>query len=123
MSLKRRALVAAALSALLVPHGSALAHAMLERASPAVGSTVAAAPKEVVLFFSSSLEPVFSNIEVRDADGAPMQTGKATVDSKQPAQMRVPLKALAAGTYRVIWRVLSVDSHRSQGDFRFTVGK
>ena len=38
------------------------------------------------------------------------------------AQLRVPLKAMPPGTYKVIWRVLSVDTHRAQGDFTFRVG-
>jgi methionine-rich copper-binding protein CopC len=36
--------------------------------------------------------------------------------------MRVPLKHLAPGTYKVFWKVLSVDTHRSQGSFSFSVG-
>ena len=100
----------------------ALAHAALDRATPAVGSTVTAAPAEVVLWFTDDLEPAFSSIEVRNAAGAAMQAGKASVDPRQRTQLRVPLKPLAPGTYKVIWRVLSVDTHRAQGDFSFRVG-
>ena len=53
--------------ALLVAPAAASAHAMLDHASPAVGSTVAAAPKELVLSFTEKLEPKFSSIEVRNA--------------------------------------------------------
>jgi len=35
--------------------------------------------------------------------------------------MQVPLKAIGAGTYRVNWRALSVDTHRTQGNFSFKV--
>ncbi|MFZ0103951.1 MAG: copper resistance protein CopC [Pseudolabrys sp.] len=35
--------------------------------------------------------------------------------------MRVPLKTLPKGTYKVLWHVLSVDTHRTQGDFSFRV--
>jgi len=100
----------------------AFAHAHLDRASPAVGSTVNPAPKEIVLWFTNQLEPAFSNIEVRNENGAPVQAGKASVDRRDRTQLRVPLKALSAGTYKVIWRVLSVDTHRTQGDFSFRVG-
>jgi copper resistance protein C len=100
----------------------AFAHAHLDRASPAVGSTVSPAPKEVVLWFTNQLEPTFSSIEVRDEKGAPVQAGKASVDRRDRTQLRVPLKALSPGTYKVIWRVLSVDTHRTQGDFSFRVG-
>lgn len=97
------------------------AHAMLDHAQPAVGSTVAA-PKSVTLWFTESLEPAFSTIEVRNAQGASVQAGKATVDAADRTELRVPLKALPPGTYKVIWRVLSVDTHRTQGDFTFKVG-
>ena len=35
--------------------------------------------------------------------------------------MQVPLKAIGAGTYRVNWRALSGDTHRTQGSFSFKV--
>jgi hypothetical protein len=107
---------------LLAAPAAAFAHAHLDHASPAVGNTVASAPKEVVLWFTESLEPAFSTADVRDAQGKPVQAGKARVDKANPAQMRVPLTALKPGTYRVFWRVLSVDTHRTQGDFSFRVG-
>ena len=98
------------------------AHTHLDRASPAAGSTTTQAPTEVVLWFTSDLEPAFSTIEVRSMNGAAVQAGKAVVDPKQRSHMRVPLKSLPPGTYKVIWRVLSVDTHRSQGNFTFRVG-
>ena len=100
----------------------ALAHAMLDRAMPPVGSSQATAPREVVLSFTGALEPAFSTIEVRDASGAMVSSGKAQVDAKQRTHLRVPLKPLAPGTYKVIWRVMSVDTHRTQGEFTFKVG-
>jgi methionine-rich copper-binding protein CopC len=120
--MKYLAVVIATLSVVVLASAPAHAHGHLERATPAVGSTVAQAPKEVVLVFSSKLEPAFSSIEVRSMTGAAMQAGKAAFDPGDGTQMRVPLKPLAPGTYKVIWRVLSVDTHRTQGDFTFKVG-
>lgn len=102
--------------------GSALAHAHLDHAAPRVGSTVSQPPKEVVLWFTEKLEPAFSSIEVRDAKGAVVSAGKATVIGDR-TQLRVPLKSLSQGSYKVIWRVLSVDTHRTEGDFTFSVRK
>ena len=110
-----------AVIALLALPGAALAHAMLDRAMPPVGSTVASSPKEIVLSFTEPVEPAFSSIEVRSEAGAAMQDGKASVGAKR-TQLRVALKALPPGSYTVIWRVLSVDTHRTQGDFTFHVG-
>ncbi|MGH6665296.1 MAG: copper resistance CopC family protein [Pseudolabrys sp.] len=98
----------------------ALAHAMLDHASPKVGSSSPTAPHQVVLWFTENLEPAFSRIEVRNASGALVSSGKARLGAKN--ELRVALKALPPGTYKVIWRVLSVDTHRTQGDFSFRVG-
>lgn len=115
-------IIVAAIPMLFTAAAPASAHAHLERANPKVGSTVATAPKEVVLWFSEKLEPAFSTVEVRDAKGAAVQSGKATVTGDR-TELHVRLKSLGAGTYKVLWRVLSVDTHRTQGDFSFTVGK
>lgn len=96
-------------------------HAMLDHASPRVGSNNSSAPREVVLWFTEAIEPLFSNIEVRDDKGARVDAGKASRGG-DGTQLRVSLKALKPGTYRVQWRVLSVDTHRTQGDFTFSVG-
>ena len=110
-----------ALSVLSFPT-AALAHAHLDHASPAVGSTVASAPKELTISFTEKLEPKFSSIEVQNDKGAAMQAGKATLGDA-PTELRVALKPLPPGTYKVIWRVLSVDTHRTNGSFTFRVGQ
>ena len=118
----RRMIAAAALclAAALAPL-PALAHAHLDRAMPAPTSVQATAPKEVVIWFTEALEAKFSTIEVRDGKGAVVTSGAAALVPGNTAQLRVPLKALTPGSYKVIWRVLSVDTHRSKGEFSFKV--
>jgi methionine-rich copper-binding protein CopC len=99
---------------------TAFAHAMLDHASPKVGSSSPTAPHEVALWFTENLEPAFSTIEVRNESGALVSSGKAHLGAGN--ELRVGLKALGPGTYKVRWRVLSVDTHRTQGDFSFRVG-
>jgi methionine-rich copper-binding protein CopC len=113
--------IATGIGLILLP-AVAFAHAHLDHASPAIGSTVPQAPKEVSLWFTEALEAKFSTIEVRDAQGAAVQAGPAALAGDNTAQLRVPLKPLKPGTYKVIWRVLSVDTHRTQGNFTFRVG-
>ena len=102
---------------------AATAHAHLDHATPAAGSTVAQSPKEISLWFTEALEAKFSTVEVRDAQGRPVQAGSATLARDNTAQLRVPLKPLPPGTYKVIWRVLSVDTHVTEGDFTFSVAR
>jgi hypothetical protein len=103
-------------AALTLATQPAFAHAMLEHATPSAGSTVTA-PKEVVLQYSESLEPTFSTAEVHGADGA-SASDKAEV---KDTTMRVKLKPLAPGRYTVIWHAVSVDTHRTAGQYSFTV--
>jgi methionine-rich copper-binding protein CopC len=109
------------LSLLAIAFGSvaADAHAVLDRASPAVGSTVASAPREVSLTFSQNLEAAFSSIQVTDASGTRVDQGKPQISGNT---MRIGLKSLSQGTYRVRWQALSVDTHKTEGSFTFTVG-
>lgn len=113
--------IATILAAILLP-AAAHAHAFLDHASPKVGSTVGTAPRELLLWFTEKLEPTFSTVEVRNAQGA-VVSSKAQVAGSDGTELRVPLKPVPAGTYQVIWRVLSVDTHRTQGNFTFHVGQ
>jgi methionine-rich copper-binding protein CopC len=112
--------IAASIALFLALSGSAFAHAHLDHASPKVGSSVSPAPREIVLWFTEKLESAFSTIEVRNEQGAAMQEGKAAVSGER-TQLRVSLKSLPPGTYKVIWQVMSLDTHRTQGDFTFRV--
>jgi copper resistance protein C len=119
--MKNPAKIAIVLIAILLPV-AAHAHAFLDHASSRVGSTVAIAPRELLLWFTEKLEPAFSTVEVRNEQGVAVQSGKARVDGGDGTELRVSLRALPPGTYQVIWRVLSVDTHRTQGSFTFRVG-
>ena len=99
---------------------AAEAHAFLDRASPAVGSTVHTSPTEVRIQYTEELEPAYSTAHVEDASGATVST-TAHVDSRERQVLIVPLGALKPGRYKVIWKVLSVDTHVTNGTFTFTV--
>jgi methionine-rich copper-binding protein CopC len=113
----RRIVVSLLLAALGI--GAAQAHAFLDHASPLVGSTAPSAPHEVALTFTQNLEPAFSSVQVTDASGARVDSGKASVSG---STMSVGLKSLSPGTYHVHWRALSVDTHTTEGNFSFRVG-
>jgi len=99
---------------------AARAHAFLDHAEPRVGGTVPTAPRELTLSYNQNLEPAFSNVEVSDANGKRVDLGKPSISG---AVMRVGLKPLSPGTYRVRWHVLSVDTHTTEGSFTFHVGQ
>jgi methionine-rich copper-binding protein CopC len=97
------------------------AHAHLERADPRAKSTVRTPPAQVRLWFTEQLEPAFSSVQVINEGGAQVDKGDAQVDPAARKQLRVSLSPLSPGTYKVIWRVLSVDGHVTKGNFTFRV--
>src|SRR5262249_31668221 len=111
------------IAAILAGAAAAYAHAHLDRASPAAGATLAAAPTEVTLHFTQQLEPKFSTIVVRDSPRRQVDKGDSPVNKKDAAVLKVSLQPLGSGVYKVEWRVTSVDTHSSKGEYNFRVGK
>lgn len=96
----------------------ASAHAFLKHAQPSAGASLASAPKSIALAFTEKLEPAFSGVTVTDAAGHSVAASAAVIDG---VSMIVPLRPLGRGTYRVAWHAVSVDTHRTEGAYSFTV--
>jgi methionine-rich copper-binding protein CopC len=125
MSTQRAIVVLAASAALVVSSAAtALAHAHLVRATPAVGGTVQVPVSEVSLRFNERLEGKFSSVVVRDSTGKQVDKGDGAVDKNDRTLMRVQLQQpVAPGVYKVEWKVMSADTHKVDGNFTFKVGE
>ncbi len=100
--------------------GAASAHARLISATPKAGST-GAAPKELKLLYSESLDLSGSSLKVSGPGGA-VTTGPLALDAKSKRTVHAPISgALAAGAYKVNWSMKTEDGHTTTGDFGFTV--
>lgn len=95
-----------------------LAHAFLQRAAPGAAAKLSVAPKRVVLTFSEKLEPAFSGVAVTDRSGRNVVSAPVEIAGNSITAMLGPLKA---GNYRVMWHAVSVDTHRTEGGYTFTV--
>ena len=95
------------------------AHAFINHAEPPVGGKVKQMPSEVRIWFTEPIDPGFSNIKVLDAMGKRIDKKNVHTDAKNSALMEVSLASIPPGTYQVLWRVVSVDSHATEGDFTF----
>ena len=87
--------------------------------NPSVGSTVQTSPNEVRIRFTENIEPAFSSIQVFDASGKEVDKRDVHLDRSDHALLHVSLPPLGAGTYKVVWRVVSVDTHVTSGNFTF----
>jgi methionine-rich copper-binding protein CopC len=118
----RTSMTAIAASLMLICGATAaFAHAQLEKAVPSVGGTVASA-SEIRLTFSEGVEPKFSGVTLISPAGANVPLGQPRVEGGDQRVLIVPItNALAAGAYTVHWHAVSVDTHHTQGTFKFTV--
>jgi methionine-rich copper-binding protein CopC len=99
----------------------ARAHAFLERASPQVGGEVGSSPPELSITFSEGVEPLFSTIELRDSAGAAIAAGKPHTAPGNDRRLVIELPRLPPGTYTVVWHATSVDTHKTEGSYHFTI--
>ena len=107
--------------ALLAGSGTAWSHAHLKTANPAPDSTVQTAPEAVTINFTEGIEPRFSSIEVQDAAGHRVDKGAAATSPGNNKRLSVGLQPLNPGAYKVVWHAMSVDTHKTNGTFQFTV--
>ena len=114
----RNALVAALAAAFCAAAG---AHAFLDHTDPKVGSTVKVAPTELRIWFSEPVEPAFSKVQVLDEQGKRVDGAALQVDAHNRKLLHVPLARLGPGAYTAAWRIVSVDTHVSEGRFTFHV--
>lgn len=106
----------------LMCSSQAQAHAHLKTQYPAANATITAAPQALTLTFSEGIEPGFSALTLTGPDNIAIPTGAIKIDPANPLQIIVPIeKTLTAGVYQVQWHVVSVDSHKTQGSYQFSV--
>jgi len=120
--LARLALVVVALLTVLAPAQLASAHAILLTSEPAPSAILDQSPTEIALFFNEAVDTVFGRVRILDSSGNVIQIVKPIRDAANQSIVRAPLSSLDEGTYVVIWRVASADSHPVQGSFSFQVG-
>lgn len=150
MSFLRRSVIGA-VTLVLLWTGVAAAHAYLKASDPPEETTINAAPTAVRLIFTEPVEIRFSIFKVYRLDidpgmemrrvnaaagalmsnvlqkrGDEAERADAGVDaaSRTTTDVAIKLKPeLKAGSYVVMWRVLSIDTHTTQGFFVFTLAR
>lgn len=126
-AIRTLAFVALLLPVLLVfgPASPAAAHAQLTGSEPAAGTALDAPPHHISLFFAKKPVTLAGDpVEVYDPTGQRVDEGALEV-SDDGRTVSIGLRdpaILPAGTYHVVYRVLSLDSHLVTGHFEFSAG-
>lgn len=115
-------LLAAALlcAGMTAASSGSLAHTKLTSASPPANATVKSGLTGIKLVFSEEIEPSLSAVELKDAAGAVISTSKGT-NACEANICALTIAPLKAGDYRVIYHVLSPDSHVVDGSYGFHI--
>jgi len=128
MAAFRTLMIAAAATAALAASAPALAHPKLLSTTPAAGETTAP-PTRIALAFSETLIAPMSGLDLTMtampgmAHHAPMTvTGfKTDIGPDGKTLIATLPRSLPAGSYDAQWHAVSVDTHRVEGHFAFTV--
>lgn len=108
-------------TASLLVTGQALAHAKLLSAVPAKESVVASSPNDIQLNFSEGVETAFSRAAITGPSSKKVGINSLkTSDDKKSLYIPIAEK-LTSGQYHVEWHVLSVDGHKTEGRYSFSV--
>ncbi len=107
--------------------GAASAHATLDHCTPALGSTVAAAPSQIVCIYSEEIDTQRSTMSVWNASGSQVDKKDAHVDLNDPDHKTLVVSLDAAmtpnGLYTVKWHTVTPDDNGiSDGSWQFVVG-
>ncbi|TAJ49906.1 MAG: copper resistance protein CopC [Herbiconiux sp.] len=114
-------LTVALAAVILAPAVAASAHDGLESATPAADSSITADPGAVTLGFSDQLLALGADtngfaLQVVDADGLHFESGCVAISG---AQLTSPMALGGAGSYVVLWQVVSSDGHPTSGQYEF----
>jgi methionine-rich copper-binding protein CopC len=96
-------------------------HASLQRAEPGIESKLKRSPAQVKLYFTERVEPGYSSVRVVNEHDQQVDRRDSQVDPSNRTLLRVTLPPLPPGTYRVLWRVLSIDADITEGNFTFRI--
>jgi copper transport protein len=114
----RRVLVAAALTALVLP-GAAWGHATLVGSTPGIRERLKASPPFVRLLFDQSVKALPNAIKVYTTKGRLVSLATRTGADKRV--ITAQLSKLPRGAYTVRWTAVSADGHVIGGVFTFGV--
>lgn len=116
--------VAAVVGALMVLGATpAWAHANLLESAPGTGAVVATAPERVTLRYDQPVSTAFGAVKILAPDGRRVDADEVTT-ADGGRVVAAPLRpGLPAGTYTILWRVLSQDNHTIFGSSTFSVGQ
>jgi putative copper export protein/methionine-rich copper-binding protein CopC len=100
--------------------GFVSAHAYILQSTPLQDAELTDSPSAVSITFTEKIDTKLSTITLQNsADGSRIP---GTLSSEGDVKLLYAIPKLDKGVYKVSWQVLSLDTHITDGSFRFAVG-
>ncbi|NIK80330.1 putative copper export protein/methionine-rich copper-binding protein CopC [Paenibacillus castaneae] len=96
------------------------AHAYVSQSTPYQDAELKDSPASIRITFTEKIDTGLSSISLQNSESGSSISG--TLSSEGDVTLIYTIPKLDKGIYKVSWQALSLDSHTTEGSFRFAVG-
>ncbi|SES99981.1 hypothetical protein SAMN05216326_1095 [Nitrosomonas marina] len=97
------------------------AHASLVKSDPPRRASLSESPAHVQLWFNEEIEAAYASVQVLDADEKNVAVAEPEAVPDDAKSVVLALPALTPGSYKVQFRVLSIDGHVVESSYGFRI--
>lgn len=97
------------------------AHASLVKSDPPRRATLSESPSKIQLWFNEEIETAYAAVSVVDMNNKVVSQADPEKVANDPKSITLALPELAAGAYKVQFRVLSIDGHVVDSNYSFRI--
>lgn len=106
---------------IMMQTSSVWAHASLVKSDPPRRASLSESPPQIQLWFNEEIETAYSSIQVFDSNGKAVSVDEPKAVEDDPKSVVLAMPVLGAGSYKVEFRVLSVDGHVVESNYSFRI--
>ena len=97
------------------------AHASLVKSDPPRRATLSESPAKIQLWFNEEIEAAYAAVSVVDMNEKVVSKAEPEIVKDDLKSLTLEMPVLAAGAYKVQFRVLSVDGHVVDSSYSFRI--
>lgn len=106
---------------LMMQTNSVWAHASLVKSDPPRRASLSESPSQIQLWFNEEIETAYASVQVFDSNGKIVSVDEPKAVEDDPKSVVLAMPVLGSGSYKVQFRVLSVDGHVVESNYSFRI--